>query len=54
MNQGGKVGSSAMGELSRSKDNFETNNFPDGMSLMSKLRNVTKKLKRIILIEKMS
>ena len=44
MNQGDKVGSSALGELARSKDKFESNTFFDGVSLISKLRNMVKKI----------
>ena len=40
MHQGNKVGSSAAGELSRSKDNFAINTFPDGVDLMNKLLNI--------------
>ena len=47
MNQGDKVGSSSMGELARSKDNFVKNTFPDGANLMSALHNMEKKFEVI-------
>ena len=44
MHQGDKLGTSAIGELARSKDNFAINTFHDGVNLMNKLRSVVKKI----------
>ena len=40
--QGDKVGSSAAGELNRSKDNFIAKPFPQGLETMVKLWNMVK------------
>ena len=42
MHQGDKVKSSAVVELSRRKDDFLMNVFPDDVNLINKLRNVVK------------
>ena len=42
MHQGDKVGISAVGELTRSKDNFATNDLPNGVNLMSKVCTMMK------------
>ena len=42
MCQGGKVGSSAAGELSRSKDNVIVSVSYEGLDTMSELRNMVK------------
>ena len=40
--QGDKVGISAAGQLKRRNFNLATNDFPDGMNLMSKIRTMVK------------
>ena len=42
VHQGDKVGSSAVGKLTRSKDNVIVNEFPEGVELMNKIRDMVK------------